>query len=96
MAALLAGLCTASLRKKCCPDVGGHAGPEVSAAVGADGRTWLWGMGTNGQLGNGNDDLDRETPNLVKSKALQGKRIVQASGPSLLAFYGSQLRSAVH
>ena len=59
-------------------DVMWRAGPEVSAAVGSDGRAWLWGFGTNGQLGNGNDDADKETPSLLRGKALQGKRVVQA------------------
>ena len=59
------------------PDPWG-AGPEVSAAVGADGRAWLWGFGTNGQLGNGNDESDRDVPSLLRSRALQGKRVVQA------------------
>ena len=35
------------------------AGPEVSGAITNDGRAWLWGMNTNGQLGKGtNDDAD--------------------------------------
>ncbi len=50
----------------------------MSAAVGADGRAWLWGAGTNGQLGNGNDDSDRDVPSLLRGKALQGKSVVQA------------------
>lgn len=50
----------------------------MSAAVGSDGRAWLWGFGTNSQLGNGNDDSDKEIPSLLKGKALQGKRVVQA------------------
>jgi alpha-tubulin suppressor-like RCC1 family protein len=57
--------------------VASTAGPEVSAALGADGRAWLWGFGTNNQLGNGNDDSDKEVPSLLKAKALQGQRIVQ-------------------
>ena len=60
-----------------CLKVARSAGPEVSAAVGADGRAWLWGFGTNNQLGNGNDDSDKEVPSLLKGKALQGQRIVQ-------------------
>ena len=55
------------------------AGPEVSATVGADGRAWLWGFGTNSQLGNGNDDSDKDVPSLLKAKALQGRRVVQVS-----------------
>lgn len=56
----------------------------MSGAIGADGCAWLWGFGTNGQLGNGNDDSDKEVPSLLKGKALQGKRVVQvyiASSP---------------
>ena len=54
----------------------------MSAAVSADGRAWLWGFGTNSQLGNGNDDSDREVPSLLQGRALQGKRVVQVRGPS--------------
>ena len=62
------------------------AGPEVSAAVGSDGRAWLWGFGTNSQLGNGGDDSDKEIPSLLKGKALQGKRVVQACHPGTSRF----------
>lgn len=58
------------------------AGPEVSAALSADGRAWLWGFGTNSQLGNGSDDSDREVPSLLQGRALQGKRVMQVGGPS--------------
>ena len=65
-------------RDKQSSDAMWRAGPEVSAAVGVDGRAWLWGFGTNGQLGNGNDDSDRDVPSLLRGKALQGKQVVQA------------------
>ena len=44
-----------------------HAGLAVSGAVSADGRAWLWGFGTNSQLGKGDDDGDEE----VRSPPLQ-------------------------
>ena len=53
----------------------------MSAAVSTDGRAWLWGFGTNSQLGNGNDDSDREVPSLLRGRALQDKRIVQVGTP---------------
>ena len=54
--------------------------------MGSDGRAWLWGFGTNSQLGNGGDDSDKDVPSLLKGKALQGKRVVQAGHPVLFAF----------
>lgn len=36
----------------------GHfrSGLAVSGAFNKDGKAWLWGFGTNGQLGKGSDD----------------------------------------
>jgi alpha-tubulin suppressor-like RCC1 family protein len=36
------------------------AGLAVSGAISDDGRAWLWGFGTNNQLGKGDDDADEE------------------------------------
>jgi len=35
-------------------------GLAVSGAFDTDGRAWLWGFGTNNQLGKGDDDGDEE------------------------------------
>ena len=65
----------------------------MSAAIGADGRAWVWGFGTNGQLGNGNDDSDKEVPSLLKGKSLQGKRVVQVWTASSPHLFHSQYQS---
>ena len=59
----------------------------MSGAVASDGRAWLWGFGTNSQLGKcGNDDGDEIVPKLlVATKALQGKCITS------LAFGGQHV-----
>lgn len=43
----------------------------------AEGRAWLWGFGTNSQLGKGDDDADEVVPaKLAETKRLQGQRAV--------------------
>ena len=49
----------------------------MSGAVDGDGRAWLWGFGTNSQLGKGDDDSDNVVPALLaQTTRLQGNRIV--------------------
>lgn len=42
------------------------------------GELYGWGMGTNGQLGTGEED-DCELPTLIKSKQLQDRKVVRVS-----------------
>lgn len=42
------------------------------------GDLYGWGMGTNGQLGTGEED-DCESPTLIKSKQLQDKKVLRVS-----------------
>jgi len=53
-------------------------GTAVSYAVTADGDCYSWGMGTNGQLGHG-DDEDVFEPVKMKGKQLQGKKVICVS-----------------
>ena len=46
------------------------AGLAVSGAVSADGRAWLWGFGTNSQLGKGDDDGDEEVRQSIPATQL--------------------------
>lgn len=43
-----------------CAGVRLWAGLAVSGAFDVNGKAWLWGFGTNSQLGKGNDDSDEE------------------------------------
>jgi len=52
-------------------------GTAVSYAVSKDG-CYSWGMGTNGQLGTGEDD-DVWSPNIIKSKQMEGREVLSAS-----------------
>ncbi|VEN55904.1 unnamed protein product [Callosobruchus maculatus] len=54
------------------------SGSATSFAVTSEGELYAWGMGTNGQLGTGEED-DCELPTLVKSKQLEGKKAVRCS-----------------
>lgn len=53
-------------------------GTAVSYAVTADGDCYSWGMGTNGQLGTG-DDEDKFEPVKMGGKQLQGKKVICVS-----------------
>ena len=50
----------------------------MSGAVGADGAAYLWGFGTNNQLGKGGDDGDELVPHrLAETKRFSGRAVVQ-------------------
>jgi len=53
-------------------------GTAVSYAIGKDGGCFSWGMGTNGQLGTGEED-DVWDPSVMKSKQLEGKEVLAVS-----------------
>ncbi|KAJ8959441.1 hypothetical protein NQ318_022133 [Aromia moschata] len=53
-------------------------GSTTSFAVTEEGELYGWGMGTNGQLGTGDED-DCELPTLIKSKQLQDRKVYRAS-----------------
>ncbi|XP_028134789.1 regulator of chromosome condensation isoform X1 [Diabrotica virgifera virgifera] len=53
-------------------------GSATSFAVTEEGDLYGWGMGTNGQLGTGEED-DCEIPTLIKSKQLQDKKVFRVS-----------------
>jgi len=53
-------------------------GTAVTYSVNASGECFSWGMGTNGQLGTG-DDEDVFEPMKMEGKQLQGKKIIVAS-----------------
>eukprot|EP00088_Acartia_fossae_P027087 TRINITY_DN27867_c0_g1_i6.p1 TRINITY_DN27867_c0_g1~~TRINITY_DN27867_c0_g1_i6.p1 ORF type:complete len:474 (+),score=126.00 TRINITY_DN27867_c0_g1_i6:60-1424(+) len=53
-------------------------GSAVSYAVTEDGKCYSWGMGTNGQLGTGDED-DVTEPNLMKSKQLENRKVIAVS-----------------
>ncbi|XP_076669410.1 regulator of chromosome condensation 1 isoform X3 [Andrena cerasifolii] len=59
-----------------CVDVA--AGSAQSFAVTESGDLYSWGMGTSGQLGTGEEDV--EEPALVKGKQLEGKTIIRVAG----------------
>jgi len=53
-------------------------GEAVSLAVSESGLAYSWGMGTNGQLGNGGED-DLLEPTVIKSKQVDSRRVIAAS-----------------
>ncbi|XP_056643617.1 regulator of chromosome condensation isoform X1 [Diorhabda sublineata] len=53
-------------------------GSATSFAVSEEGDLFGWGMGTNGQLGTGEED-DCEEPTVIKSKQLQDKKVFRVS-----------------
>lgn len=53
-------------------------GTAVSYAVSDQGKCYSWGMGTNGQLGTGEED-DVTEPHLMKSKQLENRRVIAIS-----------------
>lgn len=53
-------------------------GESTSFAVTDKGEVFAWGMGSNQQLGTGNED-DETTPVQISSKQVQGKRILKVS-----------------
>ncbi|XP_062560508.1 regulator of chromosome condensation [Armigeres subalbatus] len=53
-------------------------GESVSFAVTDKGEVYAWGMGSNQQLGTGEEE-DETTPVLINSKQVQGKRIIGVS-----------------
>ncbi|KAG8228878.1 hypothetical protein J437_LFUL007615 [Ladona fulva] len=55
-------------------------GSSVSYAVTEDGSAFSWGMGTNYQLGFGDDDSDVHEPKIIKSKQLEGRKTICISG----------------
>lgn len=57
-------------------------GSSVSFAVTKSGACYAWGMGSNGQLGVGDDDSDVFEPNKIQGKQLEGKNVhlVSAGG----------------
>lgn len=55
-----------------------RAGLAVSGAVSDDGAAYLWGFGTNNQLGKGDDDGDELIPHrLAETKRFSGRAVVQ-------------------
>lgn len=60
-----------------CIDVG--AGSSQSFAVTSSGELYAWGMGSNGQLGTGEED-DVETPQKIKGKQLEDKTVMRVTG----------------
>ncbi|GAB4814630.1 hypothetical protein N2152v2_001676 [Parachlorella kessleri] len=57
---------------------GAAAGLAVSGCFDKDGTGWLWGFGTNNQLGKGDDDSDEVVPHkLAETKKFSGQRIIQ-------------------
>ncbi|XP_075211918.1 regulator of chromosome condensation-like [Lycorma delicatula] len=66
-----------ALKNKKCVDIA--CGSSVSFAVTSDGEVYAWGMGTNGQLGTG-DEEDVYEPKKIQGKQLEGRSVVQVSG----------------
>lgn len=60
-----------------CTDV--SCGNVVSFAVSSAGKVYSWGMGTNGQLGHG-DDEDVYEPKAMSGKAISARRALRVSG----------------
>lgn len=60
-----------------CSDVA--CGSAVSFAVTESGVCYGWGMGSNGQLGMGDDDSDLFEPKEINGKQLEGKKVILAS-----------------
>jgi regulator of chromosome condensation len=60
-----------------CVDV--SCGTAVSFAITAEGECFSWGMGTNGQLGLG-DEEDAWEPTRMIGKQLEHRRVVAVSG----------------
>lgn len=56
-----------------CVDIA--CGSSVSFAVTKSGQCYAWGMGSNGQLGMGDDCEDMYEPKLVQGKQLEGKSV---------------------
>ena len=63
-------------RLKDCVEV--SCGTAVSYAVTRAGECFSWGMGTNGQLGTGEEE-DVFTPKKMEGKQLKGKKVVAVS-----------------
>ena len=63
-----------------CTDIA--CGSSVSFAVTKSGACYAWGMGSNGQLGMGDDDSDIFEPSKILGKQLEGKNVhlVSAGG----------------
>jgi len=59
-----------------CVDVA--CGTAVSYSITEDGKCYSWGMGTNGQLGTGEED-DVAEPHLMKSKQLENRKVIAVS-----------------
>ncbi|XP_069698532.1 regulator of chromosome condensation isoform X2 [Periplaneta americana] len=66
-----------ALRDKKCMDI--SCGSIVSFAVTDSGELYAWGMGSNGQLGTGNED-DVYVPQLMKGKQLESRSVLRVSG----------------
>jgi len=67
---------TPTLSSEKCIEVA--AGEVVSLAVTESGSSFSWGMGTNGQLGNGSED-DLLEPSVVRGEQLENRRVISAS-----------------
>ncbi|XP_023342509.1 regulator of chromosome condensation [Eurytemora carolleeae] len=65
----------AELKDMKCVDIA--CGTAVSFAVTDKGHCYSWGMGTNMQLGHGEDDV--LVPNLIKSKQLENRSVIAVS-----------------
>lgn len=56
------------------------AGTAVSFAVTDDGKAFSWGMVTNGQLGQEDDEEDAWSPDDVQGKQLESRRVIASAG----------------
>ena len=66
------------LADKKCVDV--SCGTAVSFAVTEDGECYSWGMVTNGQLGQSQDDEDSWEPQKMVGKQLENRKVVAVAG----------------
>ena len=66
------------LAEKKCVDV--SCGTAVSFAVTEDGECYSWGMVTNGQLGQSQDDDDSWEPQKMVGKQLENRKVIAVSG----------------
>jgi len=67
-----------ALEHRKCVDV--SSGTAVSFAVTEDGECFSWGMGTNGQLGHGDDEEDAYEPGKMLGKQLDTRKVMAVSG----------------
>jgi len=62
-----------------------HASLDTSFALCSNGKLFAWGLGTDGQLGNGNDQFQWK-PSLVRGD-LEGEKIVEIGGSTEFVFF---------